>query len=144
MPLYMLLEDAAEALAVDPVWLDTICRKNKVVYCRSATDPNAAASVNAVDFWEVAKILKLDKAVAEKVAIGREWLMSGEDVYDTYGHIEVTRDKISGGAVFFTPRGKVYRVSPFIKWLLLNANEQEDILKGKKRNGKIQNKRAGQ
>ncbi len=134
-PRFMLLEDAARTLAVDPVWLDSKCRLSKVLITKHPEDRRV------VNFIDTARALGLTPSLAELVATGKEWLLTGKQVLATYGHDEVTREKISGGALYETPEGKVYQASSFIKWLLLDAREQRLRLEGKKKpHGKVHGK----
>lgn len=127
-----LVEHAAKTLSVPLEYLDSKLRLSRAVTLREG--------VALCDFLVAAKLMGVGKQIAEVVWLGRDWLMSEKEIREIYGHDQAACEKISGGPVFETVHGRVYQVAPFIRFLVLEPGEKDEILEGKTR-GKIQNKR---
>jgi hypothetical protein len=127
---YTILENAAETLAVPPEFLDSKLRLNRAIHSLPQ-----APDVPLVDLLEAGKILGLGTGIAELVAQGKEWLMSGGDICEVYDIRAQDRDAISGGPVFTEPHA-VYTVSPFIQWQALDPRERVERLEGRKKKRK--------
>lgn len=131
---HMLVQDAARALAVTPTHLTNEAKRLHTLESKDG--------VLIITWANAAKTVGLTRGVAELCEQGREWLMTAKDICETYQHLEVNLDKIAGSPMFETPHGKVYQVSPFLQFLLLDPREKIEQLEGKKPRGKLQNKRV--
>lgn len=104
--MHMPVVKAAEALAVSPDFLHkklvgkTLMLKEGISYCQ---------------FLDAADAVGLDKAVAEKVMAGKEWLLTGVEIRDTYDITLSALHKMSVYRKFEGDRGPVFAVSKIIE-----------------------------
>jgi len=89
-----------------------------------------------IEWTRAAEVVGCPDRVADDVRYGRDWLVSEQDIKNTWGVDPPAIAKIAGPAVFIIDGHFIYRASDFIRFIRMDAAKRAKVLGGPSKNGK--------